>query len=109
MNRQHGFFLGLIVLLVILPLWLIVAPDPFVGADVKAQALIRHIAPDYVPWFDPLFAVPAGEIESLLFALQAALGAGFLGFWLGGALMRERLLQQRLGQKSQAMGAEDAC
>ncbi|NLN22191.1 MAG: cobalt ABC transporter substrate-binding protein CbiN, partial [Syntrophomonadaceae bacterium] len=26
---------------------------------------------------------PSGEIESLLFALQAAIGAGFIGYYLG--------------------------
>ena len=26
---------------------------------------------------------PSGEIESLLFALQAAIGAGFIGYYVG--------------------------
>ena len=26
---------------------------------------------------------PSGEIESLLFALQAAIGAGFIGYFIG--------------------------
>lgn len=34
------------------------------------------------PWFEPVFE-PAPEVESGLFALQAALGAGVLGFALG--------------------------
>ncbi len=39
-------------------------------------------AEGYTPWFDSLFS-PAGEVESGLFALQAALGAGVLGYVLG--------------------------
>ncbi|NHC08527.1 energy-coupling factor ABC transporter substrate-binding protein [Azonexus fungiphilus] len=103
MKRQNGFLLGLIVLLIVLPLWLVPAPvagpdgevpEAFAGADGKAEALILEIAPDYQPWFEPFFEPPGGEFESLLFALQAALGAGFIGFWLGGAMMRERLKKQ---------------
>lgn len=103
MTRQSLFLLGLIVLIVTLPLWLLPAPEAgpngevaeaFAGADRKAETLIRDIAPGYAPWFAPFFTPPSGEVESLLFALQAALGAGFLGFWLGGAVMRERLRKQ---------------
>lgn len=55
----------------------------FAGADGQAEALITEIRPDYQPWAEPLWQPPSGEIESLLFALQAALGAGLLGFYLG--------------------------
>jgi cobalt/nickel transport protein len=39
-------------------------------------------ADGYTPWFRSVFR-PAGEVESGLFALQAALGAGVLGYVLG--------------------------
>lgn len=59
----------------------------FSGADGQAQAAIGEIRPDYEPWIAPLWEPPSGEIESLLFGLQAALGAGFLfyclGYWRG--------------------------
>lgn len=35
------------------------------------------------PWFEPLFEPNSGEVESGLFAVQAALGAGILGYCLG--------------------------
>lgn len=70
-----------------------VGTDAFGGADGKAEEMITQIAPDYEPWFQPLFE-PAGETESLLFALQAALGAGVIGFWLGSATMRARLRRE---------------
>jgi len=57
--------------------------EPFAGADDQAQAAITAANPDYRPWFTPLWEPPSGEIESLLFALQAALGAGLLGYYLG--------------------------
>jgi cobalt/nickel transport protein len=36
----------------------------------------------YTPWFESVFT-PAGQVESGLFALQAAIGAGVLGYVLG--------------------------
>jgi cobalt/nickel transport protein len=37
-----------------------------------------------------VFEPPSDEIASLLFALQAAIGAGFIGYWLGLSVARER-------------------
>ncbi len=61
----------------------------FGGSDGEAQEEITRIAPDYEPWFAPLFEPPSGEIESMLFTLQAALGAGFMGFYLGSRRRRK--------------------
>lgn len=55
----------------------------FAGADGLAETAILEVSPDYKPWFSPIFEPASGEIESLLFALQAALGAGVVGFVLG--------------------------
>lgn len=57
--------------------------ERFTGTDGQATALIKEIAPDYRPWFSSIFEPPGGEIEGLLFALQAALGAGIIGYYLG--------------------------
>lgn len=63
---------------------LVVKPGAeFGGADGQAKELITQIQPDYEPWFQPIWEPPSGEIESLLFALQAAIGAGFMGYYLG--------------------------
>ncbi|MGY1988550.1 energy-coupling factor ABC transporter substrate-binding protein [Blastococcus sp. SYSU DS0669] len=48
--------------------------DTAVTEELEAQG--------YTPWSDPLFS-PTGEVESGLFALQAALGGGVLGYVLG--------------------------
>jgi cobalt/nickel transport protein len=73
-----------VLLLVLLPLIGLAPRDAeFEGADAEATALIESLAPDYEPWFEPWFEPPSGEIESLLFALQAALGAGLIGYYLG--------------------------
>lgn len=59
------------------------AGELFQGADSRAQEAITRIAPDYKPWFSPVLEPSSNEIASLLFALQAAVGAGVIGYWLG--------------------------
>lgn len=74
--------LGIVVLLVALPL-LFIHNSEFGGSDDAASAAIDQLHPGYQPWFKPLWEPPGGEIESLLFALQAALGAGLIGYFFG--------------------------
>lgn len=51
------------------------------GADGEAAELIE--ASGYEPWVEPFWAPPSGEVESLLFALQAAIGAVIIGYVFG--------------------------
>lgn len=84
MARRDLLLLAAALLLAVVPLFLgFEGEDVFAGADGRAEALIQEIRPDYQRWARPLWEPPSGEIESLLFALQAALGAGLLGFYLG--------------------------
>ena len=93
MRRYQNLFLLIGVLaLAVLPLWTVQTPEAgpdgeaaeiFAGADGRAMELIGEIAPGYAPWATPFFEPPSGEVESLLFALQAAIGAGFIGYYLG--------------------------
>ncbi|MGA5316406.1 energy-coupling factor ABC transporter substrate-binding protein [Streptomyces pseudogriseolus] len=77
--------------------------EPFAGADGEAETAITEIDPDYEPWFSPLYEPPSGEIESALFALQAAIGAGVLAYYFG--LRRGR----RQGEaRARERGAGDA-
>lgn len=55
----------------------------FAATDEQALALITESHPDYQPWFHAFWTPPNPEIENLLFTLQAALGAGALGYYLG--------------------------
>jgi cobalt/nickel transport protein len=74
--------LVLVVLLAIIPLFLHPGSE-FGGADGMAEETIAEISPDIEPWFAPLWEPPGGETESLLFGLQAALGAGVIGYFFG--------------------------
>lgn len=93
MKRWQNLLLVLgVIVLAILPFLVVKHPAPgpdgaetklFSGADSRAMELIGGIAPTYTPWAKPLFVPPSGEVENLLFVLQAALGAGFIGYYLG--------------------------
>lgn len=98
MKRQFWIIAACVVVLTVAPLLFV--RTPALGPDGKAQALfggsddaardaITVIAPHYRPWFAPLME-PGPEIASMLFALQAAIGAGVIGYWLGASVTRQR-------------------
>ena len=72
----------LVVLIAIVPL-IIQNGAEFSGADDKAKDVISDINADYKPWFSPIWEPPSGEIATLLFSLQAAIGAGVIGYYFG--------------------------
>ncbi len=80
--KKNLLLFSLVIILVITPL-VILKNAPFSGADGEVEGVIAEINPDYVPWAAPVFEPASGEIESLLFALQAAIGAGIIGFGFG--------------------------
>lgn len=103
MKKQNWLIVIAIVLLTALPLWLAPRPasgpdgrseEAFSGTDGKAQAAIGEIAPAYQRWLEPLLEPASSQIESLLFALQAAIGAGIIGYWLGASITRDRLRKE---------------
>jgi len=84
--QQHQWPNGLLLLAVIgltvFPL-MTVKDSEFGGADGQAEEAITEVNPQYEPWFEPILEPPGGETESLLFALQAAFGAGIIGYGIG--------------------------
>jgi cobalt/nickel transport protein len=79
--------------------------EPFAGADAEAETAVTEIDPDYEPWFSPLYEPPSGEIESALFAAQAALGAGVLAYYFGLRRGRRQGEERALARRS-APGTE---
>lgn len=73
--------LALAALLIAAPLIVPPTGAEFQGSDGQAQALIEETG--YRPWFAPFWQPPSKEVESLIFAAQAALGAGLLGYVIG--------------------------
>ena len=71
-----------VIVLAVIPMY--VAKDgEFGGADGQAMDAVSDVDPTYQSWAQPLLEPKSGEIESLLFATQAAIGAGIVGFVLG--------------------------
>lgn len=94
MKKSNNLILiGLVILLAVIPLMTIKDAE-FGGADGQAEGVIEEIDPEYEPWFEPFMEPASGEIESLLFALQAAIGAGVIGYGIG-LLKGKRNAQQR--------------
>lgn len=78
-----------VVVLAAVPLFL-GSDTEFGGADGVAAEQIEAANPGFEPWFTPFFE-PSAETASGLFALQAAIGAGFLGYFFGVARTRRRV------------------
>ena len=92
MNRTWKLFFALLIaaaLLAAAPLALLRDTD-FAGADGAAEEIVQELDPDYAPIAQPILEPPGGETESLLFCLQAALGAGVLGFGFGWLAARKK-------------------
>ncbi|MER8095230.1 energy-coupling factor ABC transporter substrate-binding protein [Streptomyces goshikiensis] len=106
--KINTLLLLLVAALAVLPLALGLGEgkeEPFAGADAQAEAAITELKPDYEPWFSPLYEPPSGEVESALFALQAALGAGVLAYYFGVRKGRRQGLAQAERQPAAAQAA----
>ncbi|MFS0666923.1 energy-coupling factor ABC transporter substrate-binding protein [Peribacillus frigoritolerans] len=97
--KKSLLLLFLVVILATLPL-ITQQGTEFGGADGKAEEAITKIHPEYKPWFNSIWEPPGAETESLLFALQAAIGAGFIGYFIGVMRQRNKQTKQELAEKS---------
>ncbi len=101
MKKNILLIIGVIIL-TFFPLMMVhktPAPDGkevevFSGADSQAEKMITTINPDYKPWFSPIFEPASGEVETFLFAFQSAVGALFIGYYLGCAVTRHRMKKE---------------
>lgn len=100
-TAKKGNSAKLTIVLLLLVLAIIVVPQviksdaEFGGADGEAEEAITEIDPTYEPWFNSFFEPASGEIESLLFASQAALGAGIIGYYLGATRTKKKLKEEK--------------
>lgn len=79
---KNLILIAIVIGLGVVPLF-ITKNAEFIGTDDKAKKAISQIDANYKPWFSPIWKPPSAQVESLLFALQAAIGAGIVGYGIG--------------------------
>ena len=80
--RKIHYIILTVVMVALFAAPLIIFPlGEYGGADSAAEDVITDQG--YKPWFHPLWEPPSGEIETLLFSLQAAIGAVIIGYFVG--------------------------
>lgn len=97
MTKNKKLVLILIVVAVLLafvPLFALKGAA-FGGSDDAGSVMVEEITSNYEPWFTPVLEhllegeLP-GEVESLLFCLQTALGVGVIAFCMGRFVERKK-------------------
>ena len=85
MKYENWILLILVIILLVAPFVIYsgLGEDQgyFGGADDQGSDAVSETG--YQPWFSSLWEPPSGEIESLLFAVQAAIGAIIIGYAFG--------------------------
>ena len=94
-TSKTNLILFLIVIGIILVPLIFIGDSEFGGADGEAGDIALEINPEYELWAEPLWEPPSGEIESLLFSTQAAIGAGAIGYILGGFKEKKKVASNR--------------
>ncbi len=80
METKHIILIIVMLALFITPF--VISPSAeYGGADSAVEELISNQG--YEPWFSPIWEPPSSEIESLLFAVQASIGAIIIGYFVG--------------------------
>jgi cobalt/nickel transport protein len=79
-GKHYAILIIAVVVLFVAPLVLLPGAE-FGGADSGAEQAISDSG--YVPWFHSIWTPPSSEIETLLFSVQAAIGAMIIGYFIG--------------------------
>jgi cobalt/nickel transport protein len=83
MKRRTWYIIGFALIIGICASAFIITPNgSFGGSDDQGSQKILQIDPNYVIWFKSIWNPPP-ETQSLLFAVQAAIGASIIGFFIG--------------------------
>ncbi|MGG7177029.1 energy-coupling factor ABC transporter substrate-binding protein [Clostridium paraputrificum] len=82
MKKKNLTLIVLCVALIVVP-FIVSSNGKFEGADAQAEGIITEINAEYEPWAESLWEPPSGEVESFLFSMQAAVGAGIIGYFIG--------------------------
>jgi cobalt/nickel transport protein len=83
-RRKKIIYAGLIILaLALVALPLVNQKSSYKGTDDQVKGIVGELHADYKPWWSGMGISLGDDVVSMLFAVQAALGAGILGYGLG--------------------------
>ena len=100
MKDWQKYILALAAVVAIFAIPFVINPEAkFGGADMAGTAAVQTQQPGYQPWVQPLWRPPP-ETESMLFALQAAIGALIIGYFIGHEKAR-RDFEKKAGKKTE--------
>ena len=84
-NKMYILLLVIVAIIVIAPLAIYNGHGEddgyFGGSDDAGGEAIEETG--YQPWFSSIWEPPSGEIQSLLFCVQTAIGAIIVGYFFG--------------------------
>ncbi|MBL4952322.1 energy-coupling factor ABC transporter substrate-binding protein [Neobacillus sp. OS1-32] len=90
--KNNAFLILVFIFITAIPFFIHGQAD-FSGTDGRATDIVHSLKPNYKPWVNYLWAPASSEVESFLFAGQAAIGAGAIGFIIG--TYRERKIHDK--------------
>ena len=94
-TSKVNLILFLIVIAIVLVPLIFMGGSEFGGADGEAEGVIAEINPECEPWISPIWEPPSGEIESLLFSVQVAIGAGVFGYVINKKKKKKKIALNR--------------
>ena len=84
-SKMYILLLAIVAIIIIAPLAIYngYGEDEgyFGGSDDQGGEVIQESG--YKPWFESIWEPPSGEIETLIFCLQTAIGAIIVGYFFG--------------------------
>ncbi|MCQ2078485.1 MAG: energy-coupling factor ABC transporter substrate-binding protein [archaeon] len=98
MTKNQKIYIGCFAIIAVLCIGTLATVNgDFGGSDDAGGEVVEEYG--YTPWTEDLFATIGfempGETESLLFALQAAIGAVIIGYFIGVTTATNRLKAQK--------------
>jgi cobalt/nickel transport protein len=90
-----------VIILIVILVAIIITPlialkgAEFSGSDDAGSEMVEEIQGEYEPWFTPVLETAIdgeipGEVESLLFCVQTAIGVGIVAFLMGRFVERKK-------------------